>query len=268
MKKTMHRLARFVAALIPGAILLASAMSAHADPTKVGIGAEPYPPFTSPDASGQWVGWEIDMIHAVCAEAKLDCVITPIAWDGLIPALQTKKIDMIMNSLSITDERKKVIDFSDKYTDKPSVIAGARSETFDASPQGLSGKILGLQTSTNYAAYAKKHFAGSVAEIKEYQTQDEALQDLAAGRIDAVQADIVSLSDFLKTAAGKECCDIKGKIANDPAIMGVGQGVGLRKGDTELKDKINAAIKAVRANGTYAAITKKYFDFDIYGEGQ
>ena len=84
------------------------------------------------DASGKWVGWEIELLDAVCTEAKLDCVITPTAWDGIIPALTTKKIDVIWNSMSITDERKKTIDFSDKYYNTPTAIIGAKDQKFDA----------------------------------------------------------------------------------------------------------------------------------------
>ena len=139
-------------------------------------------------------------------------------------------------------------------------------QKFDATAEGLKDKILGVQVSTVHATYAKKHFGDSVAEIKEYQTQDEANQDLAAGRIDATQADSIALDAFLESDAGKACCDLKGHVAPDVEVLGPGVGVGLRKGDTALMEKINAAIKAIRANGKYAEITKKYFDFDIYGE--
>lgn len=220
--------------LIAAAMVFSALTGVKADTIRVGIGAEPYPPFSSLDASGEWVGWEIDMIHAVCAEAKLSCVITPIPWEGIMPALEVKKIDMIMNALSITDERKKIIDFSDKYSDKPAVIVGSNSDDFSADEKGLTGKIVGVQISTNHEAYLRKHFGNSAAEIRTYQTQDEAQQDLVAGRIDAVMADIVSVSDFLKTDAGKSCCNIKGNVESDPQIMGAGQGVGVRKGDTEL----------------------------------
>jgi polar amino acid transport system substrate-binding protein len=117
-----------------------------------------------------------------------------------------------------------------------------------------------------HAAYAKKHFGDSASEIKEYQTQDEANQDLAAGRIDATQADAIALDAFLKSDEGKACCDMKGNVAPDLEVLGPGVGAGVRKGDTELKDKINAGIKDIRANGKYAEITKKYFDFDVYGD--
>jgi polar amino acid transport system substrate-binding protein len=238
--------------------------AAQAQEVKVGFAAEPYPPFTSPDANGKWVGWEVEFTEAICAEAKLKCVITPVAWDGIIPALTSKKIDMIVGSMSITEERIKTIDFSDKYYNTPTGIVGPKSEKFDATPEGLKGKIVGVQVSTVHQDYASKYFGPGAAEIKEYQTQDEANQDLAAGRVDAVQADAIALDAFLKSDAGK-CCELKGNVKEDVAILGAGVGVGLRKGETDLKTKINAAIKAVRANGTYDKFSKTYFDFDIYG---
>jgi polar amino acid transport system substrate-binding protein len=237
---------------------------ANAEEVKVGFSPEAYPPFYSADASGNWTGWEVDIVNAICEEAKFDCVMTPIPWDGLIPGLTTKKIDAIMNSMSITAEREKTIAFSDKYYNTPTAIIGPKGEKFGATPEDIKGKIIGVQVSTTHSAYAKKHFADA-AEIKEYQTQDEANQDLAAGRIDATQADSIALDAFLKTDQGKECCDLKGNVAEDLEILGPGVGAGVRKEDTELKEKINAAIKAIRANGKYDEITKKYFDFDIYG---
>ncbi|TIO77765.1 MAG: transporter substrate-binding domain-containing protein [Mesorhizobium sp.] len=251
----------FAAALLLG---VAAMGVAKADQVKIGVAAEPYPPFTSPDATGKWVGWEIDFIDAVCAEEKLDCVITPVAWDGIIPALTTKKIDLIVSSMSITDERKKTIDFSDKYYNTPTAIIGPKDQKFGATPDDLKGKVIGVQVSTVHAVYAKKHFTGA-QEIKEYQTQDEANNDLAAGRLDAVQADSIALGEFLKTDQGKGCCDLKGMVAQDDEVLGPGVGAGVRKEDTDLKDKINAGIKAIRANGKYDEISKKYFDFDIYG---
>lgn len=258
--------AMFATAALALVLGISGAGSASAEAIKVGMAPEPYPPFESPDASGKWGGWEIDIINALCAEAKLDCTITMTAWDGLIPALNSKKIDAIINSMSITEERKKSIDFSDKYYNTPTGIIGAKDVKFDATPEGLKGKILGVQVSTVHEAYAKKHFADSVSEIKVYQTQDEAQADLAAGRLDAVQADSLSLTTYLGTDQGKACCEMKGDVAEDLEVLGPGVGVGLRKDDTALKEKFNAAIKAIRDNGKYAEITQKYFDFDIYGK--
>jgi polar amino acid transport system substrate-binding protein len=248
------------------ALLLAAsgAAMAQAEPLKVGFSPEAYPPFYVADAAGNWTGWEVEIAQAICAEAKFECELVPIPWDGLIPALTTKKIDAIMNSMSITEERKQSIDFSDKYYNTPTAVIGPKGESFTADAAGLKGKIIGVQVSTTHSAYVKKHFT-EAAEIKEYQTQDEANQDLAAGRIDATQADSIALDAFLKTEQGMACCDLKGNVAEDMEILGPGVGAGLRKDDAELKGKINAAIKAIRENGKYDEITKKYFSFDIYG---
>jgi len=250
--------------LLATACLLAS--PALAQDVKIGIAAEAYPPFSSPDASGNWVGWEIDIIHAVCAAAEMQCVITPVAWDGIIPALTSGQIDAIMNSMSITEERLQTIDFSDKYYNTPTVIVGAKGVEMAPTPEGLAGKIIGVQASTVHAAYAEKHFAATAAEIKIYQTQDEANSDLAAGRIDATQADSIALDAFLATDAGKACCELKGAVADDPEVLGLGVGAGVRKGDDALREKINAAIKKIREDGTYDKITANYFASSIYGD--
>ena len=251
---------------VAAAIGLAAISGASAQQVRVGFAAEPYPPFTSPDASGNWEGWEVEFMKAMCAEAKLDCVITPVAWDGIIPALTTKKIDAITASMSITAERQQTIDFSDKYYNTPTSIIGPKGVEMDATPEGLKDKIIGVQVSTVHEDYAKKHFGDTAAEIKIYQTQDEANADLAAGRIDATQADALALDAFLETEQGKACCEMKGEVAQDLEILGPGVGVGLRKEDAELKEKFNAAIKGIRDSGKYDEISKKYFDFDIYGE--
>ena len=245
------------------AIGLSAGASAMAEQVRVGFAAEPYPPFTSLDASGKWTGWEVDFTDAICKEAKLDCVITTVSWDGIIPALTSKKIDLIIGSMSITEERKKTIDFSDKYYSNPAGIIAPKGEKIEATPEGLAGKIIGVQISTNHSAYVKKHFP-KAAEIREYQTQDEANQDLAAGRVDAVQAGAIALDTFLKSEAGA-CCELMGNVEPDVEVLGPGIGIGLRKEDGALKDKLNAAIKAIRENGAYDAFSKKYFDFDIYG---
>lgn len=252
-------------------IALAAALSVSfasvvmAEQVKIGIAAEPYPPFATPDASGTFTGWEIDIINATCKAAAMDCVITPVAWDGIIPALTSGQIDAIMASMSITDERLKTIDFSDKYYNTPTVVIASRLSELAATPEGIAGKIIGVQVSTIHEAYVQKYFAATAAEVKTYQTQDEANQDLAAGRIDVTQADSVALQAFLDSDAGKNCCEVKGTVADDVEILGQGVGVGLRKGEDELKAKFNAAIKQIREDGTYDAITKNYFTMSIYG---
>jgi len=243
--------------------LMALAGVAQADTVRIGIAAEPYPPFAAPTASGEWEGWEVEIISAVCAAAELDCEIVPVAWDGIIPSLTGNQIDAIMASMSITDERLQTIDFSDPYYNTPSVIVADISADFDASPAGLAGKILGVQASTTHQSYAQSYFIDS--EIRIYQTQDEANQDLVAGRIDATQADSLAMVDFIASDMGG-CCKIVGPVVHDNAILGLGIGAGVRKGDAELLAALNVGIAAIIANGTHAEITSRYFTSSILAE--
>lgn len=252
-----------VKSLVAALLLMASPLAAQE--VKVGIAAEPYPPFASPDASGNWVGWEVEIINAVCAAAEMQCVITPVAWDGIIPSLTSGQIDAIMASMSITQERMETIDFSDKYYNTPTVIATAKGAGIAPTAEGLAGKIIGVQVATIHEAYVNKHFAGTAAEVKVYQTQDEANQDLAAGRIDATQADSIALDAFIASEAGAACCEIAGAVADDPEVLGLGVGVGLRKGEEELKAAFNKGIAGVLADGTYEKVTAGYFASSIYG---
>lgn len=238
--------------------------AAYAEPLKIGIAAEPYPPFASPDAAGNWVGWEVDFINAVCAAGQMECVITPVAWEGIIPSLTGGQIDAIMASMSITEERLKTIDFSDKYYNTPSVVVTAKGSGLTPDAAGMAGKIIGVQVSTIHEAYSQAHFTDA-AEIKTYQTTDEGFQDLAAGRVDASMADSIAVDAFLASDAGKACCEAIGAVADDKAILGAGVGVGLRKGEDALKAQFNAAIAKVIADGTYDAISKPYFASSIYG---
>ncbi|WP_170783194.1 transporter substrate-binding domain-containing protein [Ruegeria lacuscaerulensis] len=238
-----------------------SAGVASAEEVKIGIAAEPYPPFASLDSSGTWVGWEIDVINAVCAAAELDCVITPVAWDGIIPSLTGQQIDAIMASMSITEERLKTIDFSDPYYNTPAVIVADKSIDIDATPESLAGKVVGVQASTIHQAYAQEYFKD--AELRVYQTQDEANQDLFAGRIDATQADSIAMADFVNSDAGA-CCEIKGAVKDDPAILGRGVGAGVRKGQDDLREALNKGIAAILADGTHEKITSNYFSASIY----
>lgn len=254
-----------IKSLLIGAVVATGlAGSAVADQVKIGIAAEPYPPFASPDSAGNWTGWEIELIDAVCAAAALDCVLTPIAWDGIIPSLTGKQIDVIMASMSITEERMKSIDFSDAYYNTPAVIVAGKSMDVGADAESLTGKIIGVQGSTTHQAYANAYFAAG-SEVKVYQTQDEANQDLVAGRIDAMQADSIAMADFVASDIGG-CCEIKGAVVTDEAILGKGVGAGVRKGEGELMDVLNAAIAAVIADGTHAEITARYFATSILAD--
>jgi polar amino acid transport system substrate-binding protein len=252
--------------IVLGAMMVLGTFAARADDTiRFGVAAEPYPPFTSKDASGKWVGFEVDLMDAVCANLKAKCEIVEVAWDGIIPALQANKFDVIWSSMSITEKRKQTIDFTDKYYQTPAEIIGPKSQTFNIdikNPDSLKGKIIGVQTSTIHQQFVQKYF-GAAATVKVYDTQDNVNADMVAGRVDCEMADSIALADFLKSDAGKDF-EVKWTAPKDP-ILGDGVGGGILKTNTALKDKLNSAIAAVRASGEYDKIAKKYFDFNVYG---
>jgi polar amino acid transport system substrate-binding protein len=251
------KLSRRVLFAAAAAAMMASSAPAMAD-LKFGMAAEPYPPFSSKDASGKWVGWEVDLMDAVCAEIKEKCEIAEVAWDGIIPALQAKQFDLIWSSMSITEERKKTIDFSNMYYNTPTMLIGAKNGDMDITPAHLAGKIVGVQVSTTHERYAVKFFGAAGAEVKTYATQDEANNDLAAGRIDYVQADASALDAFVKTEQGAACCESNGMVPHDSETLGEGVGAGILKENTALKDKINGAIAALAKAGKFNEITAKY----------
>ncbi len=264
----MLRRTIIAAAALAAVAAVNPAVQAQDKVLKFGAAAEPYPPFTTQDASGKWVGFEVDLMNAVCAAENLKCEMVGTAWDGIIPALNANKIDVIWSSMSITSERLKAIDFTDHYYNTPSEVIALKSTPLKLTlidDAALKGKIVGVQTSTIHANFVQKHF-GSLATMKTYDTQDNANADLVAGRVDAVMADSVALDEFLKSDQGKDC-EVKLLIPADfdHATMGDGVGGGVRKSDAALREKLNDGIKKIRADGTYASIEKKYFKVDVFG---
>lgn len=148
---------KFFASMLAGAAFALSAFSASAD-VRFGVMNESYPPFFAQDASGKWQGWEIDLMDAVCAEMKEKCSIVALSWDGLIPALESKKFDVIWSSMSNTQERQKVIGFTDKYYNTPSKLIGAKDGKPGATAEDVKGKTIGIQVATIQSAYYAKYF--------------------------------------------------------------------------------------------------------------
>ena len=239
--------------LLAVAALLA-ATPAFAD-LRIGVAAEPYPPFTAKDASGKWVGWEIDLVDALCAEMKEKCEIVETAWDGIIPALTASKIDVIIASMAKNAKRREVIDFSNTYYTSAAVMLGAKDGDMDFSPEHLAGKTIGVQVSSIHSAYAEKYYS-KTATIQTYQTQDEVNKDLASGRLDYVLTNGTTLDAFLKSEQGGGF-EAKGAVPLDVEILGEGAGAGIRKGETALAGKLNAALSTLAASGMLDEISAR-----------
>jgi arginine/ornithine transport system substrate-binding protein len=243
-----------------------TAVAAHAQAPewkKIRIGVEgAYPPFSEVGADGKLKGFEIDYALALCAEMKAECTLVQQDFDGLIPALQARKIDAIIASMSITDERKKAIAFSKPYYNTPARFAAKADSKLDISPAGLKGKKIGVQRATIHEKFAAEVFKG--AEIVRYATQDQVFLDLKSGRVDTTVADMVAIDmGFIKTDAGKGFAFV-GPSYNDVKYFGVGSGVGMRKADEKaLGKKFNDAIDALKANGSFKKLNDKYFTYDI-----
>jgi len=251
-----------------GALALSSVLSlptfADEKPLKIGIEAA-YPPFASKAPDGSIVGFDYDIGNALCEEMKVKCVWVEQEFDGLIPALKVRKIDAILSSMSITDDRKKSVDFTGKYYNTPArLVMKAGTQVSDGLAE-LKGKNIGVQRGSIHERFAREVLAPLGAEIKPYGSQNEIYLDVAAGRLDGTVADATLLNDgFLKTDAGKGFAFV-GPAFTDTKYFGDGVGIAVRKGDA-LKDKITGAIAAIRENDKYKQIQDKYFDFDIYGQ--
>ena len=186
-------------------------------------------------------------------------------WDGIIPGLLAKKYDAIVASMSITEERRKKVDFTGKYYTTPAKFVRMKGSGIEITNEGLEGLAVGVQRATIHENFLRDNY-GDIVSIKAYATQDEANLDFVAGRVDLLLADSMALQGgFLDTPDG-ESAEFVGPDFTDPRWFGDGAGIAVRKGEGELLDALNAAIAAIRADGTYKAINDKYFDFDVYGD--
>lgn len=230
---------------------VATDTATDAAPMTIKIATESsYKPFSYTDADGKLIGYEIELIEALCAQMKADCDVISQDWDGLIPGLNAQKFDAIMAGISITPERKEVLEFSDPYFYSSIILIGKKGD--DVSVDVLKGQPIASQRATVAAQYLQDEHPE--ADIKLYDTQDNAYLDLTSGRVRAMMSDKVTGIDWLKTAAGQDY-EIKGQeISTDDDAMGIG----FRKGDP-LVAKFNKALAELKDNGTYDQITGSYF---------
>ncbi|SCY98551.1 octopine/nopaline transport system substrate-binding protein [Microvirga guangxiensis] len=242
-----------------------------------------YAPWNFTGAGGKLEGFDIDLANELCRRIKVKCEIVAQDWDGIIPALQAKKYDAIMAGMSITDERKQVIDFAGPYADSPNGYLVAKDsplakmpgtgqtynlvsqqaeaeKAIEATKPLLKGKTIGVQVSTTHPVFAEKYLKGT-ADIREYKTTEAHDLDLLAGRIDAVLADATAIIGTLGKPEFKDYALVGPAVTG--GIQGNGVGIGLRKEDAELKQKLNEAINAATQDGTIQKLSMKWFKIDI-----
>jgi len=232
----------------------------------VRIGVEgAYPPFSYTTADGKLEGFDIDIARALVKAMGAEIKLVPQDWDGIIPALLARKYDGIIASMTITEERKKKVAFSNKYYNTPAKFVAKKGIVKEFTKDTLKGKTIGVQRATTHDSYLTDNYGKDVT-IKRYATQDDAYLDMKAGRLDFLLADSVALSDgFLKKPEGQDF-EFVGPDMTDVRWFGVGAGVAIRKKDKDLVEMFNKAIDQIRADGTYKKIQDKYFNFNVYGE--
>ncbi|WP_246793134.1 ABC transporter substrate-binding protein [Burkholderia perseverans] len=257
-----------VLAALTVALLAVSAGSAYAkdwSTVRFGVDAS-YPPFESKGSDGKLVGFDIDLGNEICRRIAAKCVWVENDFDGLIPALKARKFDGVLSSMSMTPQRAEQIAFSNKLFNTPTRLVAKKGTNIQPTAASLKGKTVGVEQGTIQETYAKAYWAPKGVNVQPYQNQDQVYADLISGRLDATLQDAVQAEiGFLKTPRGAGYSFAGGDI-DDPKTLGEGAGVGLRKEDTDLKAKIDGAIVAMRKDGTYDKLAKKYFDFDVYGK--
>ena len=217
-----------------------------------------WPPFNEIDSDGKVKGFEVDLANAICDHLKVKCTIVTQDWDGIIPALLAKKYDAIVASMSITDERKETIQFSKPYYTTPARFLASKGKFSSFSNSDIVGKTVGVQKATIHENFMNDNFKGK-STIKSYGKIEEAYLDLAAGRLDLVFADSVTIEfGFLNTDSGKKY-EMVGKSYTDEKWFGIGVGVGMRKEDKKLATMFNKAIDALYKNGEFKKLNDKYF---------
>lgn len=231
-----------------------------ATPLKIGVSGEPYPPFTYKAASGDWTGFEVELAHAICDAMDHECEIAPTGWSGIIPSLNSGRIDMIMNSMSITEKRQRVIDFTRPYYFTPGAYVAASDLTLDI-PDDLDGLVIGVQSATTNATYARRELRDSGVDIRLYDQAEQVNNDLLSGRLDIILADEISMAQFLDR---DEAADFEIKAtAPHHKTYGEGIGIGLRQEDDELREALNDAISTVIEDGTCASLSEQYLGTDV-----
>lgn len=249
----------FAAFKLPTAVLLAAAFTLPAEAETLRIGTEgAYAPFNYVTEDGAIKGFDVEIGTAICAQMQVDCEWSTHDWGGIIPALTAKKFDVMVASMAITEKRQEQVRFSQPYYFNAMRFAALKElELTEATPESLDGMVIGTQSGSVAVKVLQEYFPGS--DIKLYPKLGEAFLDMDSGRLDLVLESKFSIADWM--AESGECCEFVGEeFLLDGTI---GAGIAMRLEDEALQARVDAALAAIIANGTYDEIRAKYFDFDI-----
>ena len=218
-----------------------------------------YPPFSEMASDGQMTGFDIDIGKALCAQMQRECRFEQLDWEGLIPALKTNKVDVILASMNDTPERRQSIAFTDPYYKNPGLFVRPAGSKTEPTADGVKGKVVGVLRASIFDNYATAKFPD--ADIQRFTSQEDANAAAVAGRVDLLFADKIVMDDFLRHDDGKGF-EAAGET-DDPEYFGAGIAIGVRKDDNQLREELNAALKAIQENGAYKKVNDQYFQYDV-----
>nr|WP_299245979.1 transporter substrate-binding domain-containing protein [uncultured Halomonas sp.] len=245
--------------LLSAAVLAGTAQARDYDTVRFGVDV-PYEPMEYRTPDGELTGFDIDLGNALCAEIGVECEWVVQGWDGIIPGLMSRKYDAIMSSMTINDDRRKQVLFSDPYFTPPSAwFVPGDSEIDDPSEETLTDKNIGVQRGTLQDNYASDMY-GSVADINRYATADDMVLDMEAGRLDIVFLDFPVGKSTLLDSEDNDYKVIGEMITEPKEYFGDGFGIAFRKRDEDLAKKFNEALATLKENGTYDEIRQEYFE--------
>lgn len=220
-----------------------------------------HPPFNFVDANGEPAGFEVELGHALCEAAHLNCVFVVHDWEGLIKGLLARDYDAIMNSLAITPKRKLRVLFSQPYYRIPlSFIVRKDSDLKGFTPADLAGRSIGTADHNGLATFLEARYPE--ADTRTFDKLEDADLDLLTERLDAVFGDKLTLAEFLASREGA-CCRLLGDLPPGEPVLGEGVAIAFRPDDVALKQAFDAAIATLKANGTYDRIRAKYISVDV-----
>ncbi len=247
--------------IILAAAIVALASAASAEELKLRVATEgAYPPFNSVDASGNLVGFDVDIAKAVCQEMKAECSFVAVPWNDIINRLEKNDYDLIVASMSFTEERATRMEFSTSYYRSHSAFAGDPNKFKDISPAALAGFRIAAGNQTIQSEYLQKVYTDS--KIVLTKDEPEAQKLLQSGAVDLILADSIDLLTFLQSPENSKFDYVGDPVTN--GFLKSSAHITAHKGNTELISKVNIAIDRIRLNGTYDRINNTYFPFSIY----
>ena len=223
----------------------------------ISIGLEgTYPPFSFVDENGKLAGFEVELSQLLAKELGVKAKIQPTKWDGILAALESKRLDVVVNQVTISDERKKKYDFSEPYTVSgiQALVLKKKADQLNIQKAAdLTGKKVGVGLGTNYEQWVKQDVPQ--ADVRTYEDDPSKFADLRNGRIDAILIDRLAALEYAQKAKDTQ-------LAGE-AFSRLASGVALRKGEPELLEAINKALDKLKANGSLTKLSEKYFGADV-----